>query len=713
MGTKKYEQTLDCQITSKSKNTTYVHKGDGAATITFNVQKDDVYEYYTNIPMISNGKDLVIKTIFYSYYYGDTPGKTKTVITTIKNYKDLNLNGSIHIKSEDFSTNAGWNINHDVEPGHNGLYGQVSETGAQEFLLGPEGNETITLSHGGSDYIHSYTGNNTWNMQSNYYTTRSSSTGHDTIYEAAGNDKYHSTDKNLVYVYELSGKDEYKSDGGYSRLQTWDFKGNDKYTTKNKGRMDIYDYNGNDEYALQSADRSNVYDFKGNDKYDFFGASINVEENAFYRIEDYTGKDKYTIKQSKGIQIDDTKGNDTYEVSDCTDLNISSDNNKIVISDYVGNDKYTYTNVSGTATNANYDITDGAGNDKYTFDNSEMLHINDMKGADTYNFTNGSTHISVADDGGKDTYNLAGSSESKVRATITDNGQSNDKYNLTYAKYGNVDTAVTDDGGKDTYKIISSDNVKIADVSGNDKYNISGSGTDTITITDESGKDTYNIKGSYDKKTGDYVYLKDVTVSDTGAGGDKYNIQYANNFDINENGAAKNNDSYNITNSYGEITEAYGNDSYTISKLRAYGSITISDSNGEKDKLVLKDVNKKNLVALADIRSTGSYRFGSLLLFDESSRGFVNVQSYYHTDGSGAIDGTANGELEIIKAGSKKIDASSADVYGNFNEVKQAVANWLCGNGHEYGSFDNVEAVLKSGNDDAINSLIAEFTYNQ
>ena len=117
---------------------------------------------------------------------------------------------------------------------------------------------------------------------------------------------------------------------------------------------------------------------------------------------------------------------------------------------------------------------------------------NNLKGEgdDTYKFSKGSRGIAVTDDFGADNYKLNGTKTAMLNnVTVTDNSESNDKYNLSYGVLFNI----SDEGGDDKYSVGAwASGTTIEDVEGKDSYTITSLalGTD---IEDQAGDDTYNV----------------------------------------------------------------------------------------------------------------------------------------------------------------------------------------------------------------------------
>lgn len=768
--TKNFYNEFNCTVTPKSKDTIYVYKGGNSTLCShFNVDLTGHGNLnYVNFAY-KQGNNLVIKTLFKD---STTHAKKKLLTTTVKNYFNGLLgefDKTINICGKDCY------IDKNTILGKNGLFAAVEPSTAQDYILASnKKNAKLTLSGDGEDYILDFKGDDEYTINQSDPTV---------FYEFNGNDKYSlNSGFSECYIYDYKGKDAYEAKITDSILYAYDYSGNDKYTADDYAKIYANDYKGNDKYYLYNSSASEVNDLKGNDKYTIEN-SLPDGEYYGHTITDSDGKDNYTITNSRGIQLVDKKGSDKYKIENI-DTKEEYGKWNFLIADLKGNDRYELKNVSHYSDNLleansiaditgndkytlftvkNASIIDTKGKDKYTVEQTEKLVIMENGGSDKYTIKDGSKNIDIKDQGGKDKYSFIGSLTNGLVSDIyiIDNGKSDDKYNFRYTQ--NLDAitkdptgyrTIKDDGGNDTYKITNSAIAIIEDISGNDKYNFSATVSADIggfMVYDNSGKDTYNINGTYDKKNKETHILNGTTINDIGANKDTYNINYAQNitiyddggknkfnvknsknvtvtgegnntfnfknvskgsiisgsdykdtyninlsreFDIIDMGNTK--DVYNIKNSAGNIKDYGGDDIYNISKMK--GEMKIKDDGGN-DILKLTDVKKKDIVFMASI-SEDDYEDNSLILFNKKTNGYICVDNYFSVSDHN-ITGKSDTAIETIKAGK-----STLSVDFNFiNQIKSDVSLYLGTGGSVMNVLQNQDT-----NAEALQDLIAYFT---
>ena len=345
-----------------------------------------------------------------------------------------------------------------------------------------------------------------------------------------------------------------------------------------------------------------------------FVAQETLDDSNYPFITGTLKADNYSIGHSSIVY--DKKGNDTY--TSVYDSGVFSE-----IMDLVGNDKYVYDNKNNL-----FFVEDYSGNDEYYVKGSSKFSNNDIKGNDTYEFTNTTKEQTVHDKSGKDIYTItdttgscrisdnSGKDEYTIsksnRIFINDRGKGNDTYtvsNCTGVRYWNDDDGsystftISDEKGNETYdfqNLVFSDHeyfdpdkseYALCDMSGNDKYKLKGcgyfraldkKGNDNITIQnsesiyfdDLSGNDRWTLKRTDNLHTLNEIYAIDEK------GNDKWTITGVKDI-VNGGGfasiwdkAGKDNYLMNGGSDGVEITDEIGNDKYTITEGSKNFSIT-------------------------------------------------------------------------------------------------------------------------------------------
>ena len=256
---------------------------------------------------------------------------------------------------------------------------------------------------------------------------------------------------------------------------------------------------------------------------------------------------------------------------------------------------------------------------------------------------NGGNLLSITDEGGNNKFSMSNCYESGIKAT----GSGNDTY-----KYTNMSDCWIDDyAGNDNYNISKSWLAIIEDFAGNDIYKLTN--TEYSSITDSAGDDNYTIAKS-----------KDISIGD----GD-------------------------------------GNDSYSIDiKGIKNGRYYIEDCGSGTDSLTISGLNAKNVVYLTDFNEYEK-NTGDLIILDKSSKNYIQIDHFFDYNAvSGHIyDEFAEGRIETIKAGNTTLNIDELSMSNHLNIINASIASWLT-LGAEY---DSVIEVLNSGDNNAINELIA------
>ncbi|MBR5555618.1 hypothetical protein IKU74_06355 [bacterium] len=515
------------------------------------------------------------------------------------------------------------------------------------------------------------------------------------IKDKAGNDLYTIANSWDVNIEETEGKDKYTFVGENHYISIDDYKGSDTYTSKGNNLLSytyIYDYGEEaDTYTLNGISTGKITDNGGNNKYtitnskDFNIKSMstmsvgkdtyNLKNNTDWGIDDHLGDDKYSLSNSASGNIYDYSGNDTYSNGNKTNLTC------VYFDDQgAGNDTYKFYNYEGTikddggnntfTINNGQDVyitASGFGNDKYTLQNRINGYIKDSGGEDTYTskgettlwsysitdygtdadtYTlNGGSLLSITDEGGNNKFTISNCYESGI--TATGNGNSNDTY-----KYTNMSDCWIDDyAGNDNYNISKSWLAIIEDFAGNDIYKLTN--TENSSITDSEGDDNYTV-----------VKSKDISIGD----GD-------------------------------------GNDSYSIDiKGIKNGRYYIEDCGSGTDSLTISGLNAKNVVYLTDFNEYEK-NTGDLIILDKSSKNYIQIDHFfnYRADNGYIYDEFAEGRIETIKAGNTTLNIDESSMSTHLNIISASIASWLT-LGAEY---DSVIEVLNSGDNNAINELIA------
>ena len=693
MATKKISKSgnYNINITKNSKDTVYVLKDSSlASSVSLNFNRENGYNS-TYSRFYKNGNDLVITVVY----------DEKLITNTIKDYFLYDSNYPSSLSNPNFvkvDNSSIGNPNNIFKSYVSGFFSNKDQQSA--VFLGSKGSDTYLISKplDGGAQLDDFGGNDSYNIQASY-------TGQAflNLTDYFGNDNYNMSNNTNVFVKDKKGSDIYKANG-VKKVDIADDDGNDKYTMINstksikiadsKGK-DIYEINasgdvnstitdktGNDKYLLLNGARIfKVIDESGNDSYEYVAAS---KETAY--IEDKAGNDNYNFSSVDNQNITDDKGNDKYNFSN---INMSNTSYSAYIHDNAGKDNYTV-NVSNNLT-----VIDKVGDDKYNILNSKKLVITDGEegskkgGNDKYILNNVnqvgldsiSNQYNITDFAGKDSYNITNGSKIRINDNNTDKKTSADKYDISV----NSQARIYDQAGNDTYKVNTSRGY-ITDYSGNDKYNIVDGNNffeaagvlNTSIIDDSEGNDSYNISNST------------VTLGDN-VGNDNYTISSNSNVDITDLSSS--------------------NDTYKINSMN--NQVKIDDKGGTKDKLTLSNVNKDNLIFMADfdvkcdISTTDDFvNSGALIIFDKTNNGFIKIENFFETfdtdrgtyiETRQGHEQKGTGYIETINVGKKNI---SKDIlaFANYNDLLSLageVGSWLCKPSHEY---DSVGALLDSGN---------------
>lgn len=706
MATKKIKvgKDYDFSITKKSKDTVYVFKNETVAKNTnINLKYDEEIAYHT---CAKSGTDLYIVCEFYDW----ETQTYKVILNTIKDYFKYNS------EKPDLIT-----VNEEI----------VNTAYAYQFVSG-----TVKDTIDGADFIGdkkatTYNLNNLAINNEGYF---------DWIEDLGGKDVYNITVANVGI-----GSDEY-----FSRVEIFDYSGNDKYNIHPSSlpnnpayfvgsRFDIYDMKGDDKYTIEnerlSGGTGEIIDLAGDDKY-------SITTSSGISIEDYKGNDNYVLKTTQDIGLYDgyfkwheddtvtvTGGKDKYEITG---------SNEIYVSDLVGKDKYTIDNSSNIMISDGYNYYEEylpqgikGGNDTYVISGSDEIYVDDYVGKDSYTIKNNSEDVEINEFTGNDKYSISEASHIHITDgyfSMTVSGD--DKYVVKDSDY----VRILDFGGNDKYAIENSDNIAIDDKAGNDIYSFKKvDGDGYFPVQDQDGNDEYTITDSedidfVDRKGNDTwkISSSDNISIDEELGDDKYNISSSDLY-IND-GSGK--DSYTISSSKATIYDGYGDDSYSVAKNSvAYindedtesndkykvdlaGKVKINDFGGDSDKLTLTS-KAKNLIFMANFNADESgVADGSLIIFDKSKGGFTLVSDYFNTateEGITIFDGAGEGCIESVKAGKSSLTAkiNAFSETDNISELSELVAGWLSNYASDY---SNVYEFLQEGSADQIQAFI---TYAQ
>ena len=666
MATKKITKggIYNIQINSKSKDTVYELKNSSlASSVTLNFVRDESYASgfaSGQSKYFKSGKDLVITTV-----YGE-----KLITNTFKDYFVYNTDYPSSINYPDLVKTNGNGIGnpYNISKGYaNGLFTDANYTGS--VIVGSKSSDSYVISKAkeGGVELHDHDGNDNYNMSNNTNVL---------VKDKKGNDIYRANNVKQVDINDDAGNDKYSINKATTVLIT-DSKGKDIYEINASGNTssEINDKAGNDKYLLTNGAKIfDIIDELGNDSYECIATSI---ETTY--INDKSGNDNYNFSLVDNKSITDYKGNDRYNFYN---LNKSSSDYSSYIHDYAGKDNYTV-NVSN-----GLNVIDTTGDDKYNISNSDYLTIEDGEagskkgGNDTYNLSNvqqgnispNTNQYNITDYAGKDKYNISNGSKIRINDTNTDKKTSADKYNIS----SNSQTIIFDDAGNDVYNV----------------------NTSRAYITDELGNDKYAIVD------GNNFYKSGVTVSPKitdKAGNDSYKISNSKVDDLTDN-AGK--DTYTISsNSIAKITDkSASNDTYKINGMN--NQVKIDDQGGTKDKLTLSDVNKNNLIFMADFDSYAQtddliVNSGALFVFDKTNNGFIKIDNYFDTIQYGSdpreyIQGKGDGYIESILVGKKNISKDLPSFESDMNQIVNTVTNWLINTSHEY--YDDISDLINTGN---------------
>jgi len=524
------------------------------------------------------------------------------------------------------------------------------------------------------------------------------------ITDGLGNDKYNVSTSNNVVITDNSGKDTYNFNyvSGTSYLEPskiLDLSGNDKYNIRNSFYIRGTDETGNDTYKLNEVYTSILLDKDGKDTYNISNSS----DLMIYNLGNYS--DKYIAKDSISVQILDgifyegetelfssgDKSNDTYSLSNIVD---------IFVKDYGGKDAYKASNIDDV-TIVDYGEYEKVG------DNYKLLA--DKNNNDKYTVKNIYEHAGIFDMGGKDYYNIKSS-----KFSINDFDEQVYRETVVTDEFGNETTNIYEEykgGDNDIYKIVKCSESNIYDYGGDDKYNVTSS---HLNIRDEGGNDKYtfkNTQGRINESNGNDKYTisssKNIHIGDE-EGDDKYTLSKAQGHIYDSHG----NDTYILSKTQGGIYESGGNDKYVINSLKGQ-KVYINDEGGE-DSFVLKNVNKKNLICLANYTSSSySDRVsgGGIVLLDKSNNGFVYIDDFFATKSlehtTLDFENTGNGYMETFKLGKSNLsNFVTNSISANYDRLGEEVASWLADTSqHDY--YSNVVNLLQNGSDADIKSFVS------
>ena len=501
--------------------------------------------------------------------------------------------------------------------------------------------------------------------------------------------KYYNTNPDLIQSGGVSVHDNAKKEKDAGNYLTHKKKVEGTLISKIAGYKKNTTYNITQITNAGSEDELGIMDIGGNDKYTVAVTYSQEDKNGLI-ISEINGNDKYIITDGTLVQIKDQTGKDTYNIKEsCANID-----------DISGNDKYTLTSVLGT------NIVDYAGKDKYSISDVTKFTLKDLGGSDTYKLTNVETagaggvfdteKYFVADKVGNEKYTITGSDTNLLLV----DGAGKDTYNIkgTYNKKTKIatyvgHTEIKDDGlGKNTFNVNYGGYTRINTQSNINTFNIKNSDFTFIGANTEKnpvGKDTYNL----DKNA-------DFTIYDYGATGDSYTLKKSNN---------------------GYVCDYGGDDKYTISDMvfnpkiedETLAGITIDDRGGANDTLTLKNTKKDNIVYMSDFdKKDDKYRSlgNSLIIYDKSTQGFVNISNFYSADENYDFTGFGDGVIETIKASKKNLDVSTnEETMAYLNSIKEGVVNWLVTQSNQGVDFTCVEDVLIYGTADQKAILVSYF----
>ena len=150
------------------------------------------------------------------------------------------------------------------------------------------------------------------------------------------------------------------------------------------------------------------------------------------------------------------------------------------------------------------------------------------------------------------------------------------------------------------------------------------------------------------------------------------------------------------------------------------GSVIISDNGGSGDKLKLNGAKKGNLVFMVDYSKyakegyEGCVDSGNLIIFDKTTKGFVEIKDYFsmessyirYTNADRIKPATADGCIETIYAGKSNITNTMFNQLtgAKIEAISADVANWLSDTNHTYSS---VSELLNYGQSTDLNNFIA------
>ena len=612
---------------------------------------ENFVEEYINVAT-RNGNDLIVETCFFNI-----SGAGKIVKTTLKNYFTNEYLPELEITNTLNKDTTTFYINQNTEIGTNGLYGGTKDTTENDYILASNDKVAeLTFNQGGRDYVVDRKGNDKYDISRDKQGTEFPN-----IYENAGNDEY--------FIHNC----------GYAKI--YDAIGNDKYKFIEETRGYVNDIKGNDTYDISGTRGANITDFAGNDKYNLINTQ-RYENYDLTTIYENTGKDTYTIKNSNAITIYENKGNDNYIIDD---INITAreDIKSFVINEFTGNDSYYISNIThnnSTLTDCAY-IVEGAGNDKYTLTDVDKLQIDEAKGNDKYTILDNSKNITINEVSGNDKFDLIGAEGNLITEINIADYLGNDNYKLIYSSNITVD----DQTGNDKYAMINCSSSTIKDTIGKDNYNLTNG--NVLNIEDYANNDKYTLEKCIGTNITDYN------------GNDNYKISNSESILIVD---AIGNDKYNINNgSLIIISDTDGNDTYNIDKLGYRNRVGIVDLSSEKDSLTIKQLKTDNVMFLGYVDADGNTN-GDLIIVDTENKGFLAMGRYFNVEDN-QFTTIGDGCIETIKAGNTTLNIDESSMSAHLNIISASIASWLT-LGAEY---DSVIEVLNSGDNNAINELIA------
>ena len=589
----------------------------------FDKTGDDIYyanggmtEYFLDL----NGNDS----------YNSSKGNITTIRDTKGDDKYLSDNPSTKISTIDYKGNDEYKALdsakiHSIDYNGNDKY-ILEDDGSFSLAQDIKGNDEYYLGSHTASNIQDNSGNDKYTFVNAWVTTDSNIIedryGNDKydietsiavgIADYGGKDEYKIKDidtssndyvnANFIIV-DYSGNDKYElenisSSEEQTRSHISDELGNDSYLATNVNHVSFYDKKGNDKYNFISGKNATIYDWLGKDTYTLKGTeteklmqlTINdmdtskktasdkyiLEKTDYVTITDNAGNDKYTLNDSNYVEISDTKGSDSYKL-------IGTETNKVrntTITDESGNDKYNLQYLDSSSISSKNLIEDEEGNDSYTIANSWNILISENKGKDKYTFVGDNHNLSIRDDEGSDTYISKKGLELLSCTYIYDSGTNNDTYSLSGFDTGLIE----DEGGNNKFNISDSCELTINAIGqGNDKYNLKNIeycgikdaiGNDKYTIltctdakiTDGLGADSYTVKGSYNKKTKETTYVKNITIEDRSIENDTYYFDKVYGVpEVNTISDEGGSDKYSIKDTmFVSIKDNNGNDKYSF-----------------------------------------------------------------------------------------------------------------------------------------------------